>query len=134
MTSDSEDVVTALIARDDLRLDALAAGDAVVLESLLDDDFVYIHSSGVEEAKDSFVESIASGRTGYHGVDLTRHAAWVFGDTATIRGRVVLDLEIGGARRVLDLAFLAVWVSPDGGWMLREWASIPVKRTGSGTG
>ncbi|MFJ4268640.1 DUF4440 domain-containing protein [Paenarthrobacter nicotinovorans] len=118
----------ALLQADDLRYEALLGHDAAKLADLLDDDFVYVHSSGLKERKDSFVGGIASGRVVYNGVDLGEREVWVDDRTATICGDVILHLAIGGEARVLDITFLSVWVRSQEGWVLRSWASVPRRK------
>ena len=130
-TTAAEPQTAALLRADDERYAALRSGNPAALARVLDDGYVHIHSSGRTEAKESFVDSIRSGRVSYREVRVGNRSAWADGSVGSIRGDVVLELEIQGEARTLDLAFLAVWHEVDGRWVLREWASVPVRRPDS---
>ncbi|MGW4340983.1 RraA family protein [Rhodococcus koreensis] len=117
----------ALLTADDRRYEFLLDGDVASLESALDDDFAYIHSTGREEDKESFIRSIASGRVRYRGVDLEERSVWIHNDIGTMRGRVTLDIEIEARPRHLELSYLSVWERQQTGWIMRYWSSAPLQ-------
>jgi hypothetical protein len=47
----------------------------------------------------------------------------IYGDTAFVTGKALLNVEVFGEAKVLDIAFLAVWVNTDQGWRFVAWQS-----------
>src|SRR5687768_15475930 len=106
---------SAAFAKDDERSSALRAAefarfqandraDAKVLGELLDDELEYVHSNGALDSKQSFIESLVSGRRDYITSNPTIETLRLLGDVAVIRGKArvtvaddgkSLDLHIG---------------------------------------
>lgn len=90
---------------------------------------LYAHSNGALEDRDSFMETVATGRIAYRSV--TRHAedVHIYGDhTALISTRVTLEITVGGSLdKTIEGRALVVWVrGADGRWRFAAWQSTPV--------
>ena len=69
------------------RFEANVNADAKVLGELLDVGLEYVHSNGELDGKQSFIESLTSGRRDYASTEATIESIRFFGDTAIIRGK-----------------------------------------------
>jgi ketosteroid isomerase-like protein len=108
---------------DRARFDAMIKADTAALTDLLSADLTYVHSSGVLETRDEYVEAIRSGKYKYKKVDLEDVKVRAYGDTALVSGKATIDVNSGGNDVHTVLRFLEVWVKQDGKWRMSAWQS-----------
>jgi len=112
------------------RVNALVAGDLKVLERILADDWIYIHSSGLVDTKASFIQSIKSGALKYEAMDHDDVTVKMFPDLALIKGRTDIRVRSGGPAgelRSLQLRFTCIYVMKGGRWQMVEWQSTRIQ-------
>src|SRR3989454_2401967 len=114
-----------ILALEDRRCAAMAAGDLASLEKLLHDELLYTHSSGVMDTKASWLLSMKSGKTRYKSVKCSGQQVRIFGDVALVTGRGHIEAEINGQPRTLRLMFLNAWAKTPQGWKFVAWQSTP---------
>src|SRR2546426_361752 len=114
-----------ILALEDRRCAAMAAGDLASLEKLLHDELLYTHSSGVMDTKASWLLSMKSGKTRYKSVKCSGQQVRIFGDVALVTGRGHIEAEINGQPRTLRLMFLDAWAKTPQGWKFVAWQSTP---------
>ena len=56
-------ILDLIAERDRARIAALLAKDTTALDDLLDDELVYVHSTGVADTKTSYLEGLVTGKT-----------------------------------------------------------------------
>lgn len=115
-----------MLALEDERFGAMIARDFARLQLLVHDDLMYTHSSGVVDGKASWLDSMKSGRVKYKKANCTERKVRLYGDTALITGRAVIDAEIGGQAKTLRLLFLNAWTKSPRGWQFVAWQSTPL--------
>src|SRR5262245_5911697 len=113
---------------EDRRYAAMLAGDVEALDTLLDDDLVYTHSSGTADTKQSYLAGVRDKIWEYLTVRREDERITVRGDTALVHSRLVIDIRVRGAERPLDNRALAVWVRAGGTWRLLALHSPPTAK------
>jgi hypothetical protein len=125
---------TGSFARDDARVEALRAAeikrfeanvnaDAKVLGELLDEGLEYVHSNGELDSKQSFIESLTSGRRDYTSTVPEIETIRVLGNVAIIRGKAKVTVVTDGNSRNLDIGYTDVWLWKNGHWQMTAWRS-----------
>jgi len=105
------------------RFEANVNADAKVLGELLDDGLEYVHSNGELDGKQSFIESLTSGRRDYAKSEASIETIRFFGDVAIIRGKARVTVIDQGTPRELHLGYTDIWVLKDQQWRMTAWRS-----------
>ena len=101
------------------RCRAIGAADSNALEAVLDDELVYVHSTGAAEDKAAYMQTSIGGtpRTVERGgLDIR-----VYGDVGVVIGDYIVRIDPEGSDaegRVLEASGLQVWLRRDGRWRL----------------
>jgi ketosteroid isomerase-like protein len=114
-----------ILALDRRRFDAMIAGDAGALETLLHRDLKYTHSSGAVDGKESYIRGVSEKLWDYQSVKTSNETVSVHGDTALVHCRLQIDLEVKGVPRKVDSVALTVWIKDDGRWQAVAVHSTP---------
>jgi ketosteroid isomerase-like protein len=110
------------------RYAAMLAKDVKTLERLLDDELVYMHSSGVADTKESYLRGLREGVWDYQRIQRSEQTVKVSGDLALVFNRLAISIRIRGAQKELDNRALAVWLRRGGTWRLVALQSGAVPR------
>lgn len=97
----------AMIDADQLKLDALTAGD-----------LSYGHSSGKIEDKAAFIKALVSGTSDFVSIGLTEQSVKVTGNTAIVRHTLSGSTTDGGKPANVKLSVLTVWQKQQDKWKL----------------
>ena len=109
---------------DDARVAAFRTPTAEGLAAIFADELHYAHSSGLIDTKQSFIESLTTGRTKYHSIDYEkREFTFPAPGVALMRGRVRIRAESPTGPSDNVLSFLAVWRLEEGRWKFLAWQS-----------
>ena len=121
----AEDARTAaLTAADDARVAAMKSADREKLAALLSDDLRYAHSSGTVDTKQSYIESLTSGRTKYLTLDYEERAfTFPTPKIALMTGRAHVKVANATGEVDMQLSFLSVWREEDSKWRFLAWQS-----------
>lgn len=115
-----------ILALESRRYDAMTGNDQATLATLLHDDLIYTHSTGLIDTKASYMESISSGRVQYKRVEIADQQVKLLGDVALIIGGSRIDVVVKGTPKSLTLRSLAAWTSTANGWQFIAWQSCAV--------
>ncbi len=113
--SKAETEVTA--AAEQLRK-AMIDGDSSLLDNITDDRLSYGHSGGHIDDKKEFVGKIASGRSDFVTIDITRQVVTVSGNTAIVRHHLEAATNDSGKPGTVKLDVMLVWQKIKGKWKL----------------
>lgn len=118
----------AAVERHGERVRRLAAGDLASLADLLDDDLVYVHSTGLVQGK---VELIGFFTQTLHVLDIqTRIANFAKGSDMACIGlfqRMHAQLQTNPPRELCTYSYVSeVWCRCGGDWRLRHFQSTAV--------
>lgn len=113
-----------MLAADNLRLDAMRAGDAAVLAGVLSNDLTYIHSNGDRDDKPAYLASVRDKRVAYHDITVAERRATALADNVVLmEGRLAMQIRYGGGDKTVDALFQAIWLCEGAQWRLRAWQS-----------
>jgi ketosteroid isomerase-like protein len=97
----------------------MLAADKAKLESLVADQLSYGHSSGKLEDKAAFINVIASKKTVYKSIELSKQTVTVAGNDAIVRHAWASESGTGdGKWNVAKIGILQVWQKQGGSWKL----------------
>jgi ketosteroid isomerase-like protein len=119
-------VVGELEALDGRRLAATLAKDRSTLESLLAEDMRYVHSSGTDEDRATYVERACNGHYDYQGFTSLRRDWRLHGDVALCNGDIRIEVKVQGTPKTIHSRYLQVWVRGAKGWQMASWQSTPL--------
>jgi ketosteroid isomerase-like protein len=98
---------------------AMLGADRAKLEALVSDHLSYGHSGGVVQDKKDFVEVIASKKTVYKSIELSKQTVAVAGNNAIVRHAWESESGTGdGKWNVSKIGVMQVWQKEPGGWRL----------------
>jgi len=122
--ADNDNSVAAVRAADEVRVAASIALDRERLASVLSDELHYAHSNGAIDSKESYIDSIISGRSVYETYDYQKRTFTpVAPGVVLMTGRVHIQSRNANGPFRLDLNFLAVWRKEGGAWRFFAWQS-----------
>ena len=98
---------------------AMIAQDVAVLDTILADDAVYIHSTAVGESKQGYLDGLRDGLYEYGSIDSDDVSVRYCGDVAIQTGTVRMTVSARGQPRTpITLLFTLVWKREAQGWRL----------------
>ena len=116
--------LAAVRTADDERVAATVAADGPKLRVIFSDELRYAHSTGAVDTKDSYLESIGSGRTKYRVIEFQeRNFALSAPGIALESGRVHMKTTSATGETDAIFSFLAVWREEKGQWRFLAWQS-----------
>jgi ketosteroid isomerase-like protein len=114
-TSDAAAVAEAVAAL----TKAMLGADKAKLESLVADQLSYGHSGGVIQDKKEFIDVIATKKSVYKSIELTKQTVAVAGNNAIVRHAWESESGTGdGKWNVSKIGVLQVWQKEPSGWKL----------------
>ena len=106
------------------RFKVMVAKDIPGLQAVLHKDLVYFHSSGAQDTKDTYIASIASGKSSYVTITPEELQQRVYGKTGINTGIVsILQQAADGVQTTIRLRFTDVFVYADKRWQMVSWQS-----------
>jgi len=110
--------------RETQRFAAQVSQDFGILENVLADDLVYVHSSGLVDTKASFIKSIKDGKLKYLQMTAEEMKVRVYGKTAIITGTCAAKLLSNAQELNLRFRYTDMYVKRKGNWQLVSWQSL----------
>ncbi len=114
----TDEAAAAVRTADDARVAAMLAGDAPALARLLDDQLCYMHSTGVADTKQSYIDGVRNKIWEYKQIAREDMRIAVSGDTATIFCHLMATYHSKGEERHVNSNALAVYTRASGDWRL----------------
>ena len=96
------------------------------LEKLLVDSLSYGHSSGKIDTKQTFVESLTSGKSDFVSIDITDQSVHIDKNTGIIRHNLSAVTNDGGKPGTVKLHVLTVWVKKGNKWLLASRQAVKI--------
>ena len=116
----------AVSAAEDARCTAMMAQDIEVLDRLLDDGLVWIHSSAMVEGKAAFLDRIAAGSDRYLAIRRTDETIRLVGSVAIVSGVADMEAFVDGLAKSVRNRFTNVWRLDKGGPRLLSCQSTKI--------
>lgn len=122
-------VVAEVTAADAERYRVMENGDLPALAGFLGDDLIYTHSSALVDSKETYIDSVRSGKVVYKQTRRSDLRVSPYGCTAVMTGRGDFSVSIDGKDVEVQLRFTNVWVKNPAGWQMVAWEAtrIPPK-------
>lgn len=115
----------AVVAAEKARFDAQVSKNAEVLNQLLAEDMVYVHSNGNVDNKQSYIQSIKDGNSTYNSIDIQEQKVRMYGKTAIVNGVCYIKRPlVDGKNNDLKLRYTDAYVKKDGRWQMVTWQSF----------
>jgi hypothetical protein len=107
---------------EECRQDALIKGDVSALKAILDLDASFIHSDGMVDSAETFIETVRNGNLRYDGIEMHVFRMKTLGARVLIlSGAVVTERSVYGKRQRLDELFSMAWLMRPEGWKLSSY-------------
>ena len=105
--------------------EAARKGDRAVLESLLDEDLAYSHSSAKLENKAECIQALVESKPNFELAPGS--SVKIFGNAAIARGRMTAHVTQSGKPAQIPLDWMQVWVKNSGKWRMaaRHTTRVP---------
>ncbi len=117
-TPDNTHLKASLLEAEEARRQAMVDSNTQKLDALMADSMVYVHSSGITDNKQAYLQLLSSGTVKYETVDFDKLNVQLLGQVALITGTMKASLMRAGARKQIATAYLAVWEHTGGDWLL----------------
>lgn len=111
------------------RLQAMEKTDAGILNRILADDLVYVHSSGRVQTKAELIGSLVSGELEYVSAQLEEIKVRGYGSTAVATGIAAMQVRSASQEAKLRVRFTDVYVRIEGRWQMVSWQSTRLPET-----
>jgi hypothetical protein len=111
-------IETTIAALEDERYDAMLHKRLDVLERLYHDKLIYMHSSGVADTKQSYLEGLGGGKWDYLMIRRAEQRITCTDNLAMVFHQFFLDVKVSGVLKQMSNRALAVWTLEDGRWQL----------------
>jgi len=123
-TAEDQTALSSVRQLEAARMAAIRANDTKTMASLLDDQFLYINSSGTIYDKPTYLNAVGSHKLTYSpDVELTESDHRVDGDVIVIAGKMLGHARLEGEAQVYHLRSMRVWRRRASGWKLLAWQS-----------
>ncbi len=101
------------------RWELMLEGDTQGLAGLISDDLLYVHSSGLKDGKQQYLDAIQARAVIYHSAEYRIEAVVPLADQALIaNGIVKIEATVHGTQKSLHSIFMVVWRCEQGIWRL----------------
>ena len=102
---------------------AMVAGDIALLEGMIDDDALYVHTNGLRETKAEYMNLVRSGAYRYQAVEQPEmHIRMLGEDVAVVTGRTILHAILpDGSIKEVDGRSIVLWAVKEGAWKMQHY-------------
>jgi hypothetical protein len=130
-TDNPQAIVQAVLQAEEARRQALLSSDLAALEALLSPELVYVHSSGGQDSKASYLEHMRSGSLKYLSMSLDALQAHPASYCCIVTGRMSAEVIRHGQTMQIKSQFMTVWAPAAGTnaqpvWQLQAYHGSPV--------
>ena len=111
---------------EDARYAAQMSNDFAAMDKLFSPDLVYTHTSAVVDNKQSYIESMRSGKVVYKVMRRSDVQVRTFGCIAILTGNGNFDVTVGDKDVNVLLRFHSIWQKKDGIMQYVSWQSTRI--------
>ena len=99
--------------------DGMINKDETILNEVLDDSFVLVHMTGMQQSKKEFIEAVKNGTLNYYSAEHEYLPVEINGDTAVLTGQSYVAASVfGGGRNNWHLQQKCSMKKTDGQWKI----------------
>jgi hypothetical protein len=106
------------------RFEAMVKQDVAALDTLLDDELDYIHSSGDLQSRQQFIDMIKKQTLVYESIVPSEVRVRVYDGLALATGRSQMRVRNSAGVSSFGIRFTEVYVRRGGRWLLTAWESV----------
>ncbi|GAB3263142.1 hypothetical protein GCM10027347_29490 [Larkinella harenae] len=106
------------------RFDAQVTRNYAVLEKVLGDDLIYTHSHGLQDNKQSYIQSLKDGKQTYEAIGIQEQKVNLYGKTAVITGICLIKASNNGQAINSKIRYTDVYVKKGAQWQMVAWQSL----------
>lgn len=88
------------------------------LESILDDQLMYIHSNGWAQSKNEVLKDFTSGKLSYQSIEVVESSVRIFDKTAIVIGKGKFSGVVSGISFSMNLLYTEVYLRIGTDWLL----------------
>ena len=125
-SNDTTALAAGVRAAEEARRLAMLAGDTVKLASLFSDALVYVHSTGVKDSKQSYLQLLSGGTLRYETLEFLALEVKLLGSVGVVTAIMKANVLRGEVRRQVASSYLAVWENTASGWQLQMVQATPL--------
>jgi hypothetical protein len=115
-------VIDAIRGLERERFRAMVDADGTLLDELLSDSVIYVHTNGKRETKQQFIDAITAGRRRYRQIEIQSQDVLPVGrETCVVSGRALIEMEANNGALLFPIAYTAIQTQEDGRWRLLAW-------------
>ncbi len=102
------------------RCAAMMAGDVETIAAMLDPELVYVHSSGLRDSRDAYLQALREGLYIYENIEIKNSACIETADTVIVSSDARLTLRRKGQPSAVtrEMMVLSVWRASGNDWRL----------------
>ena len=110
------------------RFKAMVDEDLAMLDQVISEDLVYIHSNGSVDTKATYIGAISDGSRSYDDITIDNPRVRVYGDVGIINASCTYHRTSSEGRpNNLTLRYTSVYARLDGRWQHVSWQSFKVE-------
>ena len=109
---------SAVLDAEQARTAAMVAGDVDTLDRLLDDECLYVHSSGAIDTKTAYLDRLRDGTLIYRSVRTSGHRVYALGQGCAVSHRMIAEMILHGVPRPYQGQVISIWRSGPAGLRL----------------
>jgi len=111
---------------EDARYAAQMSNDFAAMEKMFSPDLVYTHTSSVVDNKQSYIDSMRSGKVVYKVMRRSDVQVRTFGCIAILTGNGNFDVNVNDKDVNVLLRFTSIWQKKDGAMQYVSWQSTRI--------
>ncbi|MBL7857675.1 MAG: nuclear transport factor 2 family protein [Cyclobacteriaceae bacterium] len=114
-----------LLETEKMRFQVMIKQDTIALASILADDLIYTHSSGVTDGKKQILKSVGAGT--YRAIEILDQKPIVWKNTGVIAGKIRVTIFSQQVERTFILKYQDVYRKEKNQWKMVAWQSLRVE-------
>jgi hypothetical protein len=107
-----------------MRFEAMINRDTITLDRILGTDLTYLHSNGLLESKQNFINSISSGKLIYQEIKVDTPTLRTIGKISIVQNTGLFVGIIKGTPFKVRLTYLSIYKKEKRRWKLIAWQSL----------
>ena len=111
------------------RFSAMISGDPEAVSKFLDEELIYIHSSGLADSKARYLRSFQNNEFSYEKVEVIEDRHVGGKDCFILYQRLLVRMKIGANAKAVQrqLSATSVWRRSPQGWLLAAMQATPIE-------
>jgi hypothetical protein len=121
--SKSDGAASEVRLAEEQRFAAMTKQDMTALDTLLDEDLTYVHSTGELQSKPAFIALLKSRKLVYESITPSDVRVRAYDGIAVATGRSQMQLRATSGEMSFRIRFTEVYIRRGGRWLLTAWES-----------